>query len=327
MEASFYESHTDGKVKCVLCPNNCVISDGKSGICRIRTNIDGTLYADAYGEIVSLAIDPIEKKPLFHFYPGHKILSTGPNGCNFKCGFCQNSEISQKKVVTRYISPEELALLSTRDGSIGIAYTYTEPFIWFEYVRDTGKLVHKNGGVNVLVTNGYVNEAPLKELLPLIDAMNVDIKSMKPEFYSKICGGKLRDVLKTVEIASKSCHIEITNLVIPNYNDTEKDFEDLTDWIYSVNPLIPLHFSRYFPSYNFTEPPTEPKKLFEAYQIAKTKLNYVYVGNISIESCSDTFCSGCGSTLIKRDNYNTDLSGINKGKCSTCKNDADIIGI
>lgn len=327
MEASYYEPRENGKVKCLLCPNFCVIADGKRGTCMVRSNRGGTLYADGYGEVVSLAIDPIEKKPLYHFYPSKSILSTGPNGCNFRCGFCQNSEISQGKVFTRFVSPEDMAGLAANDGSFGIAYTYTEPFIWFEYIRDTGKLVHERGLVNVLVSNGYVNEEPLRELLPIVDAMNIDIKSMRPDFYTKVCGGKLEDVLRTVEIASDFCHIEITNLIIPNYNDTDEDFEKLTDWIYSVNQSIPLHFSRYFPHYKFTEPQTPAETIRRAFEIAKSKLNYVYIGNIAMEGTSNTMCPICGNTLVERSYYRVRVCGIENGVCSSCGSPVDFVGV
>jgi len=327
MEASYYEPMGDSIVHCLLCPNFCIIKDGKRGVCRIRSNRNGKLYADAYGRVVSLAVDPVEKKPLYHFHPSKPILSTGPNGCNFRCGFCQNSDISQGTVSTRNVSPEEMSRLAGEDGSIGVAYTYTEPFIWFEYIRDTGRLVHERGLVNVLVTNGYVNEAPLRELLPVIDAMNVDIKSMRPEFYTKVCGGKLDDVLRTVEIASGSCHIEVTNLIIPNYNDTDEDFEKLTDWIYRINPSMPLHFSRYFPQYKFTEPQTPVSTLERAYEIAKTRLRYVYVGNISLEGTSDTRCHVCGNLLVGRSYYVVSVKGISDGKCSSCGSPAEIVGV
>ncbi len=327
MEAAHYELREDGKIQCVLCPNDCVISNGKSGACRVRTNHDGTLVADSYAEVVSVALDPIEKKPLYHFYPGSQILSVGPNGCNFHCGFCQNWGISQETAVTRHIEPEELAGMAPRNGSIGLAYTYTEPFIWFEYVRDTGKLVRERGMVNVLVTNGYVNEHPLRELLPIIDAMNIDVKSMRPEFYRNVCGGKLEDVLRTVEISNGLCHIEVTNLVITNYNDTDEDFTLLTDWLASVNPSIPLHFSRYFPAYRFTEPPTPSDRIKRACEIASRKLKYVYAGNITLGGLSDTRCPVCKNTLISRSYYTITIPGIENGKCTSCGTPAEVIGI
>ena len=172
-----------------------------------------------------------------------------------------------------------------------------------------------------------MNEEPLRELLPVIDAMNIDIKSMKPDFYKKVCGGQLDDVLRTVEIASKECHVEVTNLVITNYNDTNEDFETLTDWIYSVNPSIPLHLSRYFPHYKFSEPPTPVGTLKKAYEIAQAKLNYVYMGNIAVEGTSDTRCPSCGNILVKRSYYSTGLSGIKDGVCSSCETDVDFTGV
>ena len=327
MEAAYYELREDGKIHCVLCPSHCIISNGKSGACRVRTNHDGTLVADSYAEVAAMALDPIEKKPLYHFHPGSQILSVGPNGCNFHCGFCQNWGISQQTAETRHIEPEELAGMAPRNGSIGIAYTYTEPFIWFEYVRDTGKLVRERGMVNVLVTNGYVNEHPLRELLPLIDAMNVDVKSMKPEFYRNVCGGKLEDVLRTVEVSNGLCHIEITNLVITNYNDTDEDFNLLTDWLASINPSIPLHFSRYFPAYRFTEPPTAGDRIKSACEIASRKLKYVYAGNIPLGGLSDTRCPVCKNTLISRSYYAVTIPGIKNGKCTSCGTPAEVVGI
>lgn len=326
MEASYYEKLDNNAVRCTLCPNLCRIGDGTYGTCRIRKNLNGTLEADAYGELVTVAVDPIEKKPLYHFHPSKPILSTGANGCNFHCGFCQNSDISQGRVPTRYVSPEDLVRLAAKDDSMGVAYTYTEPFIWFEYIRDTGTLIHEQGQVNVLVTNGYVNEEPLRELLPLIDAMNVDIKSMKQDFYGKVCGGKLEDVLRTVEIAAGSCHIELTNLIITNYNDADDDFRQITDWVASIDRKIPLHFSRYFPQYKFTEPPTAEQRLERAFEIASEKLDYVYVGNAMIPGTSDTRCPKCGNTLVRRSYYNIDMCGVKNGVCSKCGRNVDIVG-
>lgn len=327
MEALWYEKRDNGSVRCLLCPNDCVIADGKSGVCRVRTNRGGVLCADSYSKAVSLSVDPVEKKPLFHFFPSRRILSTGPNGCNFSCGYCQNSEISQRKVPTSHIAPELLAELASREGSIGVAYTYTEPFVWYEYIRVAGALVRDRGLVNVLVTNGYVSEQPLRELLPLIDAMNIDVKSMRPDFYRTVCGGRLEDVLRTVTIASAFCHVEVTNLVITGYNDADDDFRRLTDWIASVNPSIPLHFSRYFPRYRFNAPQTPVDRLVKAYEIARETLPYVYVGNIQLEGASDTYCPSCGATLVARSYYTVSVEGVRGGKCASCGADAAIIGV
>ncbi len=327
MEAAYFEQLDGTTVQCRLCPNECVIADGKAGACRIRRNDGGTLMANAYGEVVSLSVDPIEKKPLYHFHPGKPILSTGPNGCNFRCGFCQNSGISQGRVPTRHMEPGMLADLAENEGSIGVAYTYTEPFIWFEYIRDTGKIVRERGMVNVMVSNGYVNEAPLRELLPVIDAMNVDIKSMRPEFYSTVCGGKLEDVLRTVEIAAGACHVEVTNLVITGHNDTDDDFRKLAEWIAGVDETIPLHFSRYFPRHTFTAPPTSADTLRRAHGIAADVLPYVYIGNISIDGTVDTRCPACGHVLVNRSCYTAGIEGVQNGKCSNCGRTVDIAGV
>lgn len=316
----------DERVQCDLCPNNCLIADEAHGVCRIRSNRGGTLYADAWGELVTLAIDPIEKKPLYHFHPGRMILSTGPNGCNFRCGFCQNAEISQGAVHTSHMEPDDLVDAALAAKSVGIAYTYTEPFVWFEYIRDTGKAAHDRGLVNVLVSNGYVNEEPLRELLPVIDAMNIDVKSMSQEFYQKVCGGRLADVLRTVEIAAGKCHIEVTNLIIPGYNDSEDELNRLVDWLAGVDPAIPLHFSRYFPRYRFDAPETPAKTLQRAYDIAHAKLRYVYVGNIAMPGASDTLCHSCGNTLVTRSFYSVRTVGVKNGVCASCGTPADIVG-
>ena len=327
MEASYYTTLENGRVRCGLCPNHCVIADSSAGACRVRVNRGGVLYADAYGNAVSLAIDPVEKKPLYHFHPSHRILSTGPNGCNLKCGFCQNSEISQRRASVYAVSPERLAEIASDEDSIGVAYTYTEPFVWFEFIRDAGKLVRDRGLVNVLVTNGYVCDAPLRELLPIIDAMNVDIKSMRPDFYRKVCGGNLDDVLRTVEIASPRCHIELTNLIIPGYNDTDEDFNLLVEWVYSVNPSMPLHFSRYYPRYKFTAPETPRETLFRAFERAKSKLKYVYMGNVPFSGVSDTVCPQCGNPLVTRSFYAVKMVGIRNGRCARCDSIVEMVGV
>jgi pyruvate formate lyase activating enzyme len=327
MEASFFHKTEGMSVRCELCPNFCRIPDGGYGSCRIRANRGGTLYAEGYGKAVSFAVDPVEKKPLYHFHPSRRILSTGPNGCNFHCGFCQNSSISQTRSSVADISPSQLAALAEEEGSIGVAYTYTEPFVWYEFVRDAGELVHQRGLANVLVTNGYVNEQPLREILPLVDAMNIDLKSMRPDFYRQVCGGSLKDVQRTIVIAAQSCHIELTNLIIPGYNDTEEDFRKLIDWVYSVNPAIPLHFSRYFPRYRFTAPETSEETLFLAYDMARSRLKYVYMGNVPYSGVSDTRCPSCGNVLVTRSLYAVRVIGIREGVCSACGSTVDFVGL
>ncbi len=248
----------------------------------MRRNIGGKLYSLVYGETTSVSLDPVEKKPLYHFHPGENILSLGTKGCNFKCPFCQNWAISQDlEVQTRKITPQWVVDKAGECKSFGIAYTYNEPFIWYEFVLDTAKLAKKNGLENVLVTNGYVNPKPLEEMLPFIGAMNIDLKSIDDEFYRKYCKGSLDPVLYTIKTSVKACHVELTNLVIPGLNDSEEDFKRLVDWIYdNAGADVPLHFSRYFPCYKLDLPITSKETLEKAYKIAKKKLRNVYLGNV-----------------------------------------------
>lgn len=284
-EARYYEPLGEEQVWCHLCPHNCKIKAGQLGICCGRQNIEGVLYTLNYNRVTSLAVDPIEKKPLYHYYPGRNILSVGTFGCNFRCGFCQNWEIAhQDSPATREVTPETLVKVALEaqkaSYSIGIAYTYSEPLIWYEYVYDTAKMAHQQGLKNVLVTNGFVQKEPLLELLPFIDALNIDVKAFTEEYYRKTCGGKLEPVLRTVELAQESCHVEITTLVVPGMNDSDQEINALVDWIASLNPRIPLHFSRYFPQYQFDLPATPLETLARACEIASSKLDYVHIGNV-----------------------------------------------
>ncbi len=282
MKEALYWQKAGDKVHCRLCPHECKIVNGITGVCGVRRNIDGKLYSLVYGEATSVSLDPIEKKPLYHYHPGEYILSLGTKGCNFKCPFCQNWSISQDmEAPVEKITPE-WAIKKTREcKSFGIAYTYNEPFIWYEFVLDTAKLARKEGLENVLVTNGYVNPGPLEEILPFIDAMNIDLKSINDEFYRTVCRGSVGPVLHTIERSAKDCHIELTNLVIPGLNDSDDDFTRLVDWIYeNVGAETPLHFSRYFPCYKFDQETTPVETLKRAEKIAKRKLKYVYLGNI-----------------------------------------------
>lgn len=328
-ESLFYEKIDNDRVKCLLCPKHCVISPDKAGFCRSRENINGALYAVNFGQSASRPVfDPIEKKPLYHFYPGASILSVGPNSCNLACQNCQNWTISQVDVQTISISPEELVELAGESRSLGVAYTYTEPFTWFEFILEAAPLVHDAGMKNVLVTNGYVEEEPLKQLLPFIDAFNIDIKSMNEDFYQRICQARLEPVLKTAELANKTSHVEITNLVIPTLNDKKEDFEKLTDWIFEkLGADIPLHFSRYFPNYKMRIPPTDISSLKLAMKIAQEKLNYVYIGNVADVSANTTFCPKCRNELIQRTGYSIKKTGLKEGRCVKCENKIAGIGI
>lgn len=324
IEARYYEKLKNGRVKCRLCPVECIIAPGKVGRCLGRKNIDGKLYAVNYGEVVSIANDPVEKKPLYHFHPGKSILSIAPNGCNLLCPFCQNWEISQKRSPTQYISPQDMVRYAKEYNSIGIAYTYTEPLIWFEYLLDVCSLAKREGLVNVLITNGLINREPLKELLPLIDAMNIDLKSIREDFYKKIVRGDLSTVKNTIIEAKKVCHIEITNLIIPTLNDSMEEIDELIEFVASVGRDTPLHFSRYFPNYKFDKPPTPVQTLKEAYKRAKDKLYYVYIGNVWTGE-DNTYCPECGNLLISRYYFNSKIEGVENGRCKRCGREVDII--
>ncbi len=317
-EAAYYEKLEDGKVQCHLCPKECVIVDGKKGFCRARTNLEGTLYSDIYEHILACNLDPIEKKPLYHFHPGKPILSVGTKGCNQRCDFCQNWEMIETDVSGTYITSDEIAAMADRGGSVGVAYTYNEPLIWFEFVLECAEKVRKRGLLNVLVTNGYVNREPLEELLPFIDAMNIDVKSMEPAFYEKICKSSLDPVLETCRRAKKSCHIEITNLLIPGLNDSDELIGRLVEFVLELGRDIPLHFSAYYPCYKMKIPPTPFKSLLRAYEIAREKLDYVYLGNVRTEQGGLTVCPSCGNVVIERDGYITRKTGLEGSACSAC---------
>ena len=320
-EARFWEALEGGKVKCLLCPRSCTLNTGQRGFCRVRANLDGVLYAVGYGETVSLAMDPMEKKPLYHFYPGSYILSLGCNGCNLACLFCQNWQISQSDVPTTYVSPERLVDLAVKHRSIGLCFTYSEPLIWFEYILDAAKVGRPRGLKMVLVTNGIINPEPLGELLPWIDAMNVDLKSMNPDFYRKLSLGPFRDtVLHTIEEAHKAgVWVEVTNLVIPGHNDSKGELEELVDWLSALSPSIPVHFSRFFPHYRLDDvPPTPVGTLAMAWEMAREKLEYVYVGNVWNPQWATTYCPDCGETLIVREGYSQPRINLKNGSCPSC---------
>ena len=281
-EALYCEKLDKNLIACHLCPNECRIQDGKRGSCGVRINKGGVLYSEVYGKATGIHLDPIEKKPLYRYHPGEYILSLGTKGCNFHCDFCQNFSIPQKSdAPTADITSDEIVNKAKDAGSFGIAYTYNEPFMWYEFVLDTAKLAKKNGLKNVLVTNGYVNIEPLNEMLPYIDAMNIDVKSFNEDFYVKICKGRLRPVLETVKIAAKKCHVELTNLIIPTLNDSDESIKKMAQWICdNPGPDTPLHLSRYFPCYKSEMPPTPIKTLEKLRETAMKKLKYVYLGNV-----------------------------------------------
>ena len=270
---------------CEICPHHCRLENGEVGKCRARINDGEKITALNYGEITSIAIDPIEKKPLYRFFPGTKILSVGSYGCNLNCPFCQNFEISMadKTFPTRKISPVELVNLALKfyysHNNIGVAFTYNEPFISYEFVRDTSHILKNIGLKSVLVTNGTVAPSALKNILPLIDAMNIDLKGFSQKIYDYL-GGDFETVKNTIQTAAQSCHVEVTTLIVPNMNDSEEDMLEESKWLASISDEITLHVSRFFPRYKVTDrPPTEVKKVYRLAEIARQNLKYVYTGN------------------------------------------------
>ena len=272
------------KKVCEICPHHCRLAVGEIGKCRARFNDGEKIFALNYGKITSLALDPIEKKPLYHFFPKNFILSVGSYGCNLNCPFCQNFEISMADSTfpTQKISPEELVNLAVElktKKNIGIAFTYNEPFISYEFVRDTSALLKKNNLKSVLVTNGNISSGALKKILPLIDAMNIDLKGFSQKIYDEL-GGDFQTVKNTIEISAKSCHVEVTSLIVPQMNDSEAEMIEEAKWLASISENIPLHVSRFFPRYKILDrPATDVKKIYRLAEIARNFLKFVYTGN------------------------------------------------
>jgi len=313
------------KVRCELCPHFCTLSDGQTGICKVRRNIKGTLYSLIYGQPVALNNDPVEKKPLFHFHPGTKTLSLATVGCNMNCNFCQNWEISQAtpdSVAPYEMTPAQVVALAKKNGSDSISFTYTEPAVFFEYMRDIAKLAHEKGLRTILVSCGYINEKPLLELAKHLDAANIDLKGFRDEFYRDYTNARLQPVLDTLRtLKTAGGVVEITNLVIPGANDDHAEIRKMARWIKeNLGADTPLHFSRFFPKYKLTaRSPPPPATLDAARTVAqKEGLSFVYVGNVSTEEGEDTFCPKCGKRLIERNGFSIDAFRLKGGKCPEC---------
>ncbi len=301
-------------VECSLCPHHCKLQEGKTGLCQARENRNGRMVSLTYGEIAAWHLDPIEKKPLYHFFPGSRILSVGGYGCNLKCFFCQNHEISQKYEHGEKILPEQLALLAEKDQSLGICFTYSEPLVWYEMIAETAPLIKKQGGKVVLVSNGIIEGKYLENLIPFIDAVNIDIKGFTEEFYRRHTGGKLEWVLNTVGRLAGKVHTEITTLVIPTLNDSPAEIKALAKWLAALKVPLAWHLSRYFPTYKSQIQATGEKELKELWTLAKEYLPYVYLGNMP--GGNTTYCPQCGIKAITRDS----IIGMKtrEGKCISC---------
>lgn len=271
-------------IPCELCFHHCQLKEGQTGLCRARANRDGRIVPLNYGKLTALALDPIEKKPLRRFHPGSMVLSVGSFGCNLRCPFCQNAQIAAAgaESPTRDCPPEALVRQALRlrgQGNIGVAYTYNEPLVGYEYVQDCAALVRQAGMHNVLVTNGTIEEGPWQALLPLIDAVNIDLKGFTEDWYRTL-GGDLETVKRSITLAAEHCHVEVTTLIVPGENDSEEEMRALSSWLSSVSPEIPLHVSRFFPRHHMTDrPPTPVETVYRLAQVARERLPYVYTGN------------------------------------------------
>ena len=332
MEARYYKQEEGQAVRCVLCPHECLLKPGQTGICRVRTNVDGVLKSNTYGKVCSLHLDPIEKKPLYHYFPGSNILSVGTLGCNLHCRFCQNWEISQTGVkdypYLKEYSPEMIVDLAAAEGeNLGIAYTYNEPTVWFEFMQDIARLADTRGLRNVMVSNAYIKPAPLEDLITSIHAFSIDLKAFTNRFYKDLTSASLLPVLESLKIIRDSGrHLEITNLLIPDENDDEKDFRRMMEWIMKeLGKETVLHISRFFPTYKLIRNATPESLLQKFYNIAGEYLDYVYLGNVSSDKGRDTVCSGCGHLLIRRSGYHTSLAGLNGKDCGHCGETIPII--
>jgi pyruvate formate lyase activating enzyme len=328
MEAYLYKPLNEKKVKCNLCNHRCVIKNGSRGICGVRENQEGTLKTLVYGKLIANHIDPIEKKPLFHFMPGSLSYSIATVGCNFKCLFCQNANISQMPsdhngmITGDLYTPEDVVDAAVKGNCKSIAYTYTEPTIYFEFAFDTAKIAHEKGIQNVFVTNGYMTSEALEMISPYLDAANVDLKAFNASFYKDVVKARLEPVKETLKLMkSLGIFVEVTTLLIPGLNDDKKELEKLALFlVQSLGPETPWHVSAFYPTYRLTDrPPTSVESLVMAREIGiKAGLNYVYIGNVPSEDGENTFCYKCGNILIKRSGFYVEKNLIKNSRCPHC---------
>jgi len=315
-----------GKAECLLCPHFCKIAIGKSGICGVRKNTGNKIALQTYGVLSGYSLDPVEKKPLYHFFPGHNILSAGSYGCNMRCDFCQNFNISQNipENLNPVTTPEKvLEKARSAELNIGIAFTYNEPVIWFEFMRDVATIAKNQGLFTAMVSNGYVNSDPLKEITQFIDAFNIDLKAFNSNFYRKLTGADIEQVKKGLkQIAKSGRHLEITTLIIPGQNDDEREMASESEWIAGeLGRSVPFHLSRYFPMFRRSDPATPQETMDRLFEIASQNLDHVYMGNTFSESGQNTLCPKCGLTVTIRSGYKTRLLNLDdRGKCSGCGN-------
>ena len=319
------QKHSGSKtLECGLCPHYCKLREGQSGICRVRRNNGEKIELTTYGVLSAYNSDPVEKKPLYHFFPGNNILSIGSYGCNMRCDFCQNHSISQivpEKMKARY-SPEKIVEMALGlSSNIGIAFTYNEPVIWFEFIKDVGNAIKDAGMYTAMVSNGYINPEPLQEVIQFIDAFNIDLKAFNNTFYRQLTGSDIKPVKENLkQIARSGKHLEITTLIIPRQNDSESEMAAESEWIAAeLGRNVPLHLSRYYPMHKRNDPPVAERLLRDLYDIASANLDYVYLGNMISESGQNTACPGCGTTVTVRSGYAARSSCLDEsGRCNVC---------
>ena len=333
-EAMLYKKMGGDTVSCFLCSHHCRISNGKFGICNVRENRGGVLFTHAYGDLIAQNIDPIEKKPLYHFLPGSRSFSIASIGCNFQCGFCQNWQISQVKEAqalglrSEEVKPEEVVNQAKQTDSKSISYTYTEPTIFFEYAFEIAQLAKKEGLYNVFVTNGYMTKEMIHMIRPYLDAANIDLKYFNDDTYRKICKGKLAPVLKNIELMKKlNIWIEVTTLVVHGQNDSEEELKKITTFLAELNTSIPWHISRFYPQYKMEDLESTPMEILNrAYDIGKSAgLRYVYLGNVG--KGNNTYCYQCHRLLIERFGYSIKTYRVKEGRCSNCQTPIDGVGL
>jgi len=325
-EAMFYDTTDDGRLRCHLCPHGCLLGEGRRGVCHVRQNRDGKLMSLVYGRPVAQAVDPIEKKPLYHVLPGARVFSIGTQGCNLRCQHCQNCTISQTApgeediAAAPEVEPEEIVRKTEAAGCAGIAYTYTEPTIFFEYAYDVASLARERGLLNVFVSNGYITPEAVRRIAPLLDAVNIDLKFFSDKLYRQVCGGTLDPVLDAIRLYYElGVWVEVTTLVIPQYNDDERQLGQIAGFIAAIDRDIPWHLTAFYPTYKLTHvAPTAPAALRKAAGVAsQAGLRYVYLGNIG--GHANTLCPDCGSVLIERGIAGAEgTGGLHGGRCRQC---------
>ncbi|MCK4388787.1 MAG: AmmeMemoRadiSam system radical SAM enzyme [Desulfobacterales bacterium] len=335
-EAMFYTRLPKGEVRCNLCNQRCKIKEGERGICGVRENRDGKLYSLVYGKIVAEHIDPVEKKPLFNFLPGSRAFSIATVGCNFRCKHCQNFDISQYphehrgEIIGQDRTPEQIVAAAKGAGCETIAYTYTEPTIFYEFAYDTAILAQKEGIKNVFVSNGYMSAEAARQLAPYLDAINIDVKAFTDNSYKDVCGARLKPVLRTTQLMKElGVWVEVTTLIIPGLNDGDEELRDIARFVKSVGPEVPWHVSQFYPTYKLLDRPRTPvATLRRAREIGiKEGLHYVYEGNVPGEGGENTYCYACGAILIERYGLALIRNRLQDGKCPQCGTKIDGVGM